>query len=133
MGDNPSKPPPDWFKALLSQPPTRQQPSALAAMLEPPYVYPFKDAKEELKLAVWSLGRPIPGYVSTAMRYDCEGNIILFSQHGNCDSEYGWEIDHKHPKSKGGSDELWNLQPLHWRNNRRKGNKVIIPPPIRRQ
>lgn len=36
-------------------------------------------------------------------------------------SQYGWVIDHVKPKTLGGTDELDNLQPLHWRNNMEKG------------
>jgi len=32
------------------------------------------------------------------------------------------EIDHIKPVSLGGTDDLRNLQPLHWRNNRYKGD-----------
>lgn len=37
-------------------------------------------------------------------------------------SDYGWEIDHITPVSKGGSDALSNLRPLHWRNNVKKSD-----------
>lgn len=39
-------------------------------------------------------------------------------------TEFGWEIDHIIPVSKGGTDDMDNLQPLHWKNNRKKGNNI---------
>lgn len=38
-------------------------------------------------------------------------------------NEHGWEIDHIIPVSKGGTDDLSNLQPLHWRSNLEKGDE----------
>ena len=32
----------------------------------------------------------------------------------------GWSIDHVLPLSRGGSNELRNLQPLHWKSNKEK-------------
>ncbi len=32
----------------------------------------------------------------------------------------GWEIDHVYPVSKGGTDDLANLRPMNWQNNRSK-------------
>jgi len=42
---------------------------------------------------------------------------IQRSQHGNTKSPYGWQVDHIKPDSKGGSDDIGNLRPLHWKNN----------------
>lgn len=51
------------------------------------------------------------------------GTRIWKSKHGDTDSDYGWEIDHIKPCSKGGTDTLTNLQPLHWETNREKGSE----------
>jgi len=40
----------------------------------------------------------------------------------------GWEIDHIVPVSRNGTDNLSNLQPLQWQNNRLKGDKFPILP-----
>jgi len=47
---------------------------------------------------------------------------MRYTDHGDHQSKFGWEIDHIRPVSKGGSDRLDNLQPLYWENNRRKGD-----------
>lgn len=80
---------------------------------------------EETIIAVWNKGRKIPYFSSDIWRWDTCGKVMKFIEHGNRDSEYGWEIDHIRPVKFGGSDDPDNLQPLNWINNADKSDKLI--------
>lgn len=71
---------------------------------------------------VWERGRPIDRFDQNVWRYDRCGKPMKFSDYGKTDSEHGWEVDHIKPVANGGTDDLSNLQPLQWDNNRRKGD-----------
>lgn len=79
---------------------------------------------EDIKLKVWNMANEVLGYDSRVYRKDFAGAWIKYEDYGKTSSEtnLGWEIDHKYPKARGGSDELSNLEPLQWCNNRTKGN-----------
>lgn len=54
---------------------------------------------------------------------DCCGAEIHRDAYGQR-GDYGWEIDHRVPVSRGGGDYFLNLRPLHWENNVAKGNNL---------
>ncbi len=66
---------------------------------------------------VWTKGLVVSGYDSNSWRKDRCGAWMGRQQYGNRNSQYGWEIDHITPVSRGGGDELSNLRPLQWQNN----------------
>jgi 5-methylcytosine-specific restriction endonuclease McrA len=92
------------------------------------YVYPFMHSDEKNKRDVWVKGKRIDrdakgkSFDPNVWRWDKCGAVMHYSEHGNRNSEHGWEIDHIIPTSKGGRDVLTNLQPLNWKNNAKKGD-----------
>ena len=76
-------------------------------------------SKRDINL-VWKKGFYIPGQNFDKFRKDAFGAIMEFCKFGNTNDIYGWEIDHNISVELGGTDELSNLQPLNWQNNRNK-------------
>jgi hypothetical protein len=81
---------------------------------------PFDEAIIE---AVWEKAQDSPQH--HPLRLDAFGALIWREGYGNTNSKFGWEIDHIKPVSEGGGDELENLQPLQWENNRSKGDTLV--------
>lgn len=71
---------------------------------------------------VWDKAKTIKGKNPDAWRKDKLGKKIRKGSYGT-QGKYGWEFDHKNPKSKGGSNKQQNIQPLHWKENRKKSDK----------
>ena len=78
--------------------------------------------------AVWKKGTEVSNNDAAAWRQDQCGAWIAKAQHGNRDSQYGWEIDHIKAVENGGTDEISNLRPLQWKNNASKqAGKLTCP------
>jgi len=82
---------------------------------------------EETKIQVWNKARKVVGFDPDLIRQDLCGATIEWYLYGNTTSGgRGWEIDHIVPVSRGGTDDLQNLQPLQWQNNRSKGDSYPV-------
>lgn len=78
--------------------------------------YSFDESTIE---AVWKKGELEPDYPS--FQKDICGASMQRQKYGET-TQWGWEIDHIKPVAEGGSDDLSNLQPLLWENNRHKSD-----------
>ena len=70
----------------------------------------------------WEKADTIRGRNPDVWRRDEDGNTIRWGSYGTM-GEYGWEIDHRNPVAKGGTDSPRNLRALHWQENREKGDE----------
>ena len=77
-------------------------------------------SKEQLD-QIFSKGTPVRGKDPNLYRKDICDNEIYRHSYGK-DSIMGWNVDHKNPISKGGTNSPKNLQPLQSSTNKSKGN-----------
>lgn len=80
---------------------------------------------DEVLLAVWQKAEQVDGNDPRVWRKDFAGAWIRYDQYG-MRTMYGWQIDHRRPQSKGGTDEVSNLFPLQWENNLEKSDDYPV-------
>lgn len=79
-------------------------------------------ATQNQKDHAWNSAKTIRGKNPNLYRRDAKGNEIYKPAYGT-NGEKGWEVDHKKPKAKSGTDSPRNLQALQTRENRKKSDK----------
>ena len=82
---------------------------------------------ENLIKKVWEKAIRVDGFDSDTIRKDCCGALILKTEFGNRNSNFGWEIDHVYPLSQGGDDNIDNLRPMQWENKTGAGFTTGTP------
>lgn len=81
---------------------------------------------ESLMDRIWEKAFPVDGLPSSLVRKDVCGALIVRNRFGDTHSDFGWVVDHIYPSFKGGGDEIENLRPMQWQNNRSKGNDYPV-------
>lgn len=77
--------------------------------------------KEQIE-AVWQKATIMPNNDPNVFRQDYAGAWIKRDQYDRPDTKYGWTINLNKPIRVGGTEELSNCYPLHWRNAQAKGD-----------
>lgn len=79
-------------------------------------------ADPEVIERIWQKAIVVEGYDPSLYRKDFAEAWIARDSYADCNSPFGWEIDHVYPESLGGDNHFINLRPMNWRNNRSKGD-----------
>ncbi len=89
-------------------------------------------ASRQQRQQAWNNTPRIPGKNPGQWRRDVAGNPIFRGAYGK-NGPKSWEVDHKKPRSKGGSNNPRNLQAMQTSENRRKSDQYpYIPAPSAR-
>lgn len=81
----------------------------------PPHA-PVSYTTEELCHIWQKAAPPPPPWDRNEWRIDAFHALMKWSMHDRR-KEYGWEVDHIVPPSKGGGGDMRNLRPMHWINS----------------
>ncbi len=68
---------------------------------------------DTVKTAVWKKGRINPDYSPKVLRWDRNGNLMMWSEYGQTHSKFGWKIDLINPALNEGEEDLNNLHPVN--------------------
>lgn len=79
-------------------------------------------ATKKQKDVAWDNASKARGKNPDTWRRDPYRNLIRKGSYGT-NGEFGWEVDHINPKSKGGSDSSKNIQALNAKKNRSLSDK----------
>ena len=79
-------------------------------------------ATENQKQIAWENAKRMRGKNPNLYRRDVFGNKIYKPAYGTYGAQ-SWEVDHSHPKAKGGTDSPRNLQAMQSTANRTKGTR----------
>ena len=78
----------------------------------------------DLAYLVWEKGKDVPGRDRSVWRFDICGALIRKFDYGKT-IEFGWEIDHIKPVSKGGSSEIGGYEIPKVRHE--NGHNRVVP------
>ena len=76
----------------------------------------------EQKSAAWNKAKAVGNNDPKKYRKDECGAWIKWTDYGDRNSQYGWEVDHITSKDHGGTDADSNLRALQWQNNAAKSS-----------
>jgi len=83
---------------------------------------------EEVIRKVWEKGVIVANNDPKYWRKDDCGAWIAITEYGRQQSSFGWEINYIHSQMQKGGQDLSNLRPMQWGNNKYKqdGNAVCM-------
>ena len=82
--------------------------------------YPYQNANEELKKRVWEKAEIIENVHPDHIRSDPFGMAICYSEHGNRNSDLGWEMVQLIGSKPVDGNDMTKLVPVNWRMNHRE-------------